>query len=83
MRSTGIVRPVDQAGRLVLPKELRRVFGLLEETAAVEIFVDGETIVLRKYNPACVFCGSFDEVIEHKGRKVCRGCINELFIKGE
>ncbi len=75
MKSTGIVRPVDQAGRLVLPKELRRQYALLADDAAVEIFTDDDTIVLRKYAPACCFCGSFDDVVEHHGNKVCAECI--------
>lgn len=78
MKSTGIVRPVDQAGRLVLPKELRRQYALLEDDASVEIFTDGDTIVLRKYAPACCFCGSLDDVIEHHGTKVCSACIKEM-----
>lgn len=78
MKSTGIVRPVDQAGRLVLPKELRRRYSLLNDDAAVEIFTDGDTIVLRKYAPACCFCGSLDDVIEHNGTKVCAECVKKM-----
>lgn len=78
MKSTGIVRPVDQAGRLVLPKELRRQYALLSDDASVEIFTDGDTIVLRKYAPACCFCGSLDDVIEHNGTKVCSECIHTM-----
>lgn len=83
MKATGIVRPVDQAGRLVLPKELRRVFNLLDEDASVEIFTEGDAIILRKYSPACIFCGSFDDVTEYKGHKVCRECAKELYAEAE
>lgn len=79
MKTTGIVRPVDQLGRLVLPMELRKQYGLLEDTASVEIFVDGEMIILRKYSPACIFCGSNDDVTEHKGHKVCKECVKEIY----
>lgn len=78
MKSTGIVRPVDFAGRIVLPKELRRVYELLGDDAAVEIFTDGDMLVLRKYAPACRFCGSLDNVIEHNGVKVCAACVHDM-----
>lgn len=55
MKSTGIVRKVDELGRIVLPIELRRTLGI-EEKDRIEIFVDGESIILRKYQPACIFC---------------------------
>lgn len=79
MKTTGIVRPVDRAGRLVLPMELRRQYGLLTEDASVEIFVDGDMIILRKYAPACIFCNSLDDVVEYKEHKVCRECAGKLF----
>lgn len=78
MKSTGIVRPIDNAGRLVLPKELRKQYALLGDDSSVEIFTDGDTIVLRKYAPACCFCGSLDDVIEYNGSKVCAECINTM-----
>ena len=74
MKSTGVVRHIDEAGRLVLPKELRREFSLVGENPAVEIFTDKDTIVLRRYAPACVFCGSLDDVFEYEGVKVCAEC---------
>ena len=77
MKSTGIVRRVDELGRVVLPIELRRTFGI-EEKDALEIYVDDDSIVLRKFAPACVFCGSTDDVVTYKGKTVCRGCVEEL-----
>ena len=59
MKSTGIVRRIDSFGRVVLPMELRKLMDLHQDTA-VELFVDGENIILHKYNPACIFCGSFN-----------------------
>lgn len=73
MRSTGIVRKVDEVGRLVLPSELRRTHGLNEGTA-VEIFVDGEAVMLRRYEPLCVFCGGGDELRFHHGKRICSTC---------
>ena len=77
MKATGIVRRVDELGRIVLPIELRRTLEI-EERDALEIFVDGSAIVLRKYQPACVFCGSAKNVISFKGRNICPACIRQL-----
>lgn len=73
MKSTGIVRKVDELGRVVIPIELRRTLGI-EEKDALEIYVDNEKIILKKYEPACVFCGNADGVTHFKGKNVCREC---------
>ena len=78
MKATGIVRQVDQLGRIVLPKELRRSMELENKGASVEIFVDDDKIVLKKYNPSCVFCGNASDVVYLKGKLVCRACIKDL-----
>ncbi len=77
MKSTGIVRKVDELGRIVLPKELRRTFDI-EEKDGLEIFVDGETIILKKYEPACIFCNEASNVINYKGKNICKKCLEEL-----
>lgn len=77
MKATGIVRRVDELGRIVLPIELRRTLEI-EERDALEIFVDGSAIVLRKYQPSCVFCGSARNVISFKGKNICPACIRQL-----
>jgi len=77
MKATGIVRKVDELGRIVLPIELRRTLNI-EIKDPLEIYVDGESILLKKYQPACVFCGSSDEVIQVKGKNICANCIKEL-----
>lgn len=77
MKSTGIVRKVDELGRIVLPIELRRTLDIAEKDA-LEIYVDGDNIVLHKYQPACVFCDSTDDIIEYKGKNVCRECAKKL-----
>ncbi len=74
---TGIVRHIDELGRIVIPSEIRKRFGLAEKDP-VEISVRGETILLSKPNSSCVFCGSADALEEHRGRPVCRACITEL-----
>ena len=77
MKSTGIVRKVDELGRVVLPIELRRIFDI-EEKDALEIYVDGNNIILKKYEPACVFCGNAKDVFVFKGKNICPDCMNEL-----
>ena len=77
MKSTGVVRKVDELGRIVLPIELRRIFDI-EEKDALEIFVDGERIILKKYEPACIFCGNAEEVFNYKGKNICEGCLKEI-----
>ncbi|MEG6521313.1 AbrB/MazE/SpoVT family DNA-binding domain-containing protein [Desulfotomaculum sp. 1211_IL3151] len=74
MKSTGIVRKVDELGRVVIPIELRRTLGI-DEKDALEIYVDNEKIILRKYEPACVFCGNASDVTHYKGKMVCHECI--------
>ncbi|SNS45429.1 transcriptional pleiotropic regulator of transition state genes [Anaerovirgula multivorans] len=77
MKSTGIVRKVDELGRIVLPIELRRTLNIAEKDA-LEIYVDGESILLKKYEPACIFCGNAKNVTVHKTKNICSECIDEL-----
>jgi len=77
IKSTGIVRKVDELGRVVIPIELRRTLGI-DEKDALEIYVDQERIILKKYEPACVFCGNAEEVSIFKGKNVCRQCTNTM-----
>ena len=77
MKSTGIVRKVDELGRIVIPKELRTTLNI-EEKDALEIFTEGEVIMLRKYNPGCIFCGQSKNVRDVKGKKICYKCVAEL-----
>ncbi len=77
MKSTGIVRKVDDLGRVVLPIELRRTLDI-NERDSLEIFVDGNQVILKKYEPACIFCNSADDVITFKGKNVCKHCIAEM-----
>ncbi|MCI1695350.1 AbrB/MazE/SpoVT family DNA-binding domain-containing protein [Aneurinibacillus aneurinilyticus] len=77
MKSTGIVRKVDELGRVVIPIELRRTLGIGEKDA-LEIYVDGERIMLKKYEPACIFCGSTEETVTYKGKIICGSCLSEM-----
>jgi len=77
MKSTGIVRKVDELGRIVLPIEMRRTLDIAEKDA-LEIYVEGEEIILHKYQAACVFCDSVKDIIPYKGRFVCPECIKKL-----
>ncbi len=82
MKSTGIVRRVDELGRIVLPIELRRTLGI-EEKDGVEIFVDGDTIVLRKYQPGCVICGNVDSLAYIDNVPICQECAEKLVARIE
>ena len=77
MKSIGIVREVDRLGRIVLPIEMRRTLGI-EERTQLEMFTDGDTIVLKKYSPACIFCGSAKNNFDYKGKRICRDCLSNL-----
>lgn len=79
MKSTGIVRKVDELGRVVIPIELRRTLAIAEKDA-LEIYVDSDRIVLRKYEPACscVFCGNADEVTVFKNKNICKECLDSM-----
>ncbi len=75
--ATGVVRQVDELGRVVLPIELRRTL-LIAEKDPLEIFVDEDQIILKKYQPGCMFCGSASNTTKIKDNIVCHECIKEL-----
>lgn len=77
MKSTGIVRKVDELGRVVLPIELRRNLNI-EEKDALEIYVDGNNVILKKYEPDCIFCGNANDVVNFKGKNICEACLKEM-----
>ena len=77
VKATGIVRRVDELGRIVLPVELRRTLDISERDP-LEIYVDGNSIVLRKYRPSCIFCDSTKDVRTFRGKNVCPRCLREL-----
>ena len=77
MKSTGIVRKVDELGRIVLPIELRRTLDIAEKDS-LEIYVEGTSVILKKYKPSCIFCDSNKDVVQFKGKNVCPKCLKEL-----
>ena len=78
MKSTGIVRKIDQLGRIVLPKELRKVQGIEENKTVMEIFTEEDKVILRKYEPACIFCRETKGVVEFKGKLICKDCLEDI-----
>ena len=79
MKPTGILRPVDPNGRVVIPKEIRRLMDLTDGTDRFEILMnDQNDLILRKYQPTCIFCGEAENVVAFSNRMVCRGCIDRL-----
>ncbi len=82
MKATGIVRRIDSLGRVVLPRELRRSMGI-DEKDALEIFVDGNYIILKKYELSCVFCGSTSDINPFKEKMVCKDCSTAVYSKSK
>ena len=77
IRSTGIIRKIDELGRIVLPIELRNKLGLVEKDP-LEIFVDGSSIILKKYNPNCIFCGSSKDLLSYNDKLICSKCKSQI-----
>lgn len=77
VKATGIVRKVDELGRIVLPIELRRMLDIADRDE-LEIFVENDRIILQKYEPACIFCGSAQGLSVHRGKNICRECVELL-----
>jgi len=78
MRVTGIIRGIDEVGRIVIPKEYRRMLKVNDKEDSLEISMEGDRIVLRKHIPACTFCDNADGMIEYNGYKICRNCVENL-----
>lgn len=75
--STGIVRRVDELGRIVIPKEMRKSLDI-DQKDPIEISIDGSSIILQKYENRCVFCGAIKPTIKHKGKLMCSKCLKEI-----
>ena len=80
MKATGIVRKFDENGRFVIPMELRKQLGLDTRDDALEVFVEEDRIILKKYAPACIFCGGMENLISYKDKRVCGACAEKLNI---
>lgn len=77
MKATGIIRKVDELGRVVIPIEIRNQFNIVEKDP-IEIYVDESSIILKKYEPNCIFCGNTDNLVEYQNKLVCEKCSKEL-----
>lgn len=77
MKSTGIVRKVDELGRVVIPIEIRNQFEIAEKDP-IEIYVDGSSIILKKYERSCLFCGNTKKVLSYKNKLICNKCLKQL-----
>ena len=82
IKSTGIIRKVDELCRIVIPMELRTKLGI-QEKDPIEIFVDGYSIILKKYNPNCIFCGSSRDLFSYNDSLICSKCKNKIAHLGE
>lgn len=77
MKSTGIVRRMDELGRVVIPIEIRNQFNIVEKDP-IEIFVDGSSIILKKFEPNCIFCGNTKNLMEYKDKLICKKCSEKI-----
>lgn len=77
MKSTGIVRKVDELGRIVLPIELRRTLDI-DIKDSIEIYVENDAIILKKYEPTCIFCGSSESLSTFHEKNICEECLKEI-----
>lgn len=77
VKATGIVRKIDELGRIVIPIELRRTLDI-DVKDPIEIYVDGDSILLRKYEPTCIFCGDGKDVVRVRNKNVCKKCLKEI-----
>ncbi len=77
MKATGIIRKIDELGRFVIPMEMRNKLDI-SSNDPLEIYVEGTSIVLKKYQPDCVFCGSSKNIVSYKEKNVCEKCLNDM-----
>ena len=77
MKSTGIIRRMDELGRVVIPIEIRNQFNIVEKDP-IEIYVDGSSIVLKKFEPNCINCGNTKNLLEYQGKLICKDCSKKI-----
>ena len=78
MKSTGVIRKADELGRIVIPKEVRSKLKI-DIKDSIEIYVDGNSIVLKKYEPGCIFCGNSRNLNTYKDKLICKNCLENIF----
>lgn len=77
MKSTGVIRKIDELGRIVIPKEVRKTLEI-DIRDSVEIYVEGNSVLLRKYEPGCIFCGSSSNLNTYKDKLICKKCLDQI-----
>lgn len=77
MKSTGVVRKVDELGRIVLPISIRQIMDINEKDS-LEIFTDENKIILQKYQPSCIFCNNADNIVYFNGKRICENCLSKI-----
>ncbi len=77
MKSTGIIRRMDELGRVVIPIEIRNQFNIAEKDP-IEIYVDGSSIILKKFEPNCIFCGNTKNLLEYHDKLICKDCSKKI-----
>ena len=77
MKSTGIIRRMDELGRVVIPIEIRNQFNIVEKDP-IEIYVDGSSIILKKFEPKCIFCGNTKNLLTYNDKLICEGCSKKI-----
>ena len=77
MKATGIIRNIDELGRIVIPKEIRKEMDI-KSNQPIEIYVDEGKIILCKYSPSCLFCAGTENVTLFKEKRICKSCLDEL-----
>lgn len=78
VKATGRTRPVDGLGRVVIPKEIRKAFDIVDNQDSLEIFTEDNMIILKKYEPCCTFCGEGSNIVTYKEKNICRNCLEEI-----
>lgn len=76
-KNTGIIRKIDELGRVVIPIEIRNQLKIIEKDS-IEIYIEGETIILKKFEANCIFCGNNKELVRYKEKNICKNCCEEL-----
>ena len=80
MKTVGSVRHIDPLGRIVIPKDMRNRLEI-EEGDSLEMILDDNTIVIRKYNPACILCGNTKDIVTFRGKNFCPNCVKDMSVK--
>lgn len=78
MKSTGIIRGLDNMGRVVIPKEIRKFLNMTEGVDEFEIYMQDDCIVLKKHKPSCIFCSAEENCIEFESQKICEDCVKKM-----